>query len=170
MNEKVISEKDYYCDAVDLAYYVANRYYAKYQEEISSLKLQKSLYFLFAYWGGFVEKGNGKKTELKNVFKPYLFPNKLEAWTYGPVVPEVYKKTENIKFISSMIPNDFELHKDIKEFVHGLCDEMFEVSDFKLVEIAHGDRCWNNHYDDSADRHNEEIPKDEIIREYVSKI
>ena len=169
MDKKVISENNYYCDALNLAYYVADRYYGKYKEEISSLKLQKSLYFLFAYWGGFVEKGNGKKTELKNAYKPYLFYNRIEAWTYGPVVPEVYKETEHIKLISSNIPSGVELCKDIKQFVNGLCDEMFEVSDFKLVDLSHSDNCWKKSFVEEDERHNREILKEDIIDEYSKR-
>lgn len=159
-----------YCDAIDLAYYVADRYYDKYHKAISNIKLQKALYFLFAYWGGFVRKGVGKATELNVKYRPYLFSNKIEAWVYGPVIPEVYKQRSDIKFVSAEIPNDIELDSDIKEFVDGLCDEMFEVSDFKLVEIAHQDECWKRHYNDNQEWHNEEIPKEEIIEEYVPKI
>ena len=153
-----------YCKALDLAQYVATKYKNKYKAEISSLKLQKSLYFLFAYWGGFVRKGKGKTTELKETLKEKLFDDKIQAWTYGPVVPNVY----HAGTINSA--SDIVLHTDIKEFVDGLCDEMFEISDFKLVEIAHRDKCWQDHYDDNEEFHNNEIPKEEIISEYALKI
>ena len=77
--------------AKDFACYIKDRYY-KYTDgtkEISPIKLQKALYFCFAYWGGFVNKGkidNQLPKETRNT----LFDDKFEAWAYGPVVPSVY--------------------------------------------------------------------------------
>ena len=92
-------EKDmgYYFEASDLACYISQKFYDKYGYEISSIKLQKSLYFLFAYWGGFVNKScanfaDDRECQEMNKYKRYLFNDRIEAWTYGPVVPEIYKK------------------------------------------------------------------------------
>lgn len=44
---------------------------------VTNLKLQKILYFMWLEWY--------KKRET------YLFDNRVEAWHYGPVVPDVYQ-------------------------------------------------------------------------------
>ena len=154
-----------YCTAQSLAKYVSDKYQKDYSEKISSIKLQKSLYFLFAYWGGFVRKGKNKQTELQTSLNEYLFDNKIEAWTYGPVVPDVYHLNDNFKETPIFNPE-----RTVKEFIDGLCDDMFKVSDFKLVEIAHNDECWKRNYKDTDKTHKREIPKEEIIKEYASKI
>lgn len=43
---------------------------------VTNLKLQKILYFMWIDW--FAKK------------KEYLFDNRIEAWHYGPVIPDVY--------------------------------------------------------------------------------
>lgn len=46
-------------DVRELAIYIKDEYikFAKGKNEISPIKLQKALYFCFAYWGGFVKSG-----------------------------------------------------------------------------------------------------------------
>ena len=59
MKRKVNENKGIF-DAKELASYIKYKYSIlpnKISQEISPLKLQKSLYFCFAYWGGFVRKG-----------------------------------------------------------------------------------------------------------------
>ena len=50
----------------------------KEREGITNLKLQKVLYFVQAYY-------------LAKLNRP-LFPDNIEAWEYGPVIPSVYRK------------------------------------------------------------------------------
>lgn len=45
---------------------------------VTNLKLQKILYFLWIDW----YRGTGE----------YLFDDRMEAWYYGPVVPDVYHR------------------------------------------------------------------------------
>lgn len=59
--------------------------------EISNLKLQKVLYLI-------LEKGIKEEDTV-------LFDAKLEAWTYGPVFPEIY--TEFMRFGGGNIPLAF---------------------------------------------------------------
>ena len=72
-------------DVLELANYIAYKHKEKKGIDISPLKLQKSLYFLFAYWGGFVRKGkqNPEYTEIDLTdFDEYLFDEEFEAWLY----------------------------------------------------------------------------------------
>lgn len=52
-------------NAKELAFYISDLYISKYSKEISPIKLQKSLYFTFAYWGGFEEKVRKTNQKLK---------------------------------------------------------------------------------------------------------
>lgn len=157
-----------YCSAKDLAIYIANRFYNRFHCNISNLKLQKSLYFLFAYWSGFVRQGEGKQTEIKEVLQRDLFDDKIEAWPYGPVVRSVYDECEQIKQLAKE-GSALSLPSVVQDFIDGMLDDIFSLSDFKLVEISHQDDCWKRNYNQYDDFHNKEITKDEIAYEYSQK-
>ena len=156
-------------DAMDFASYIKYKYNElNPSRNISPLKMQKSLYFCFAYWGAFARKGNSSKNEVKESFDEYLFPNDIEAWVYGPVVPDVYKKFDKIKDCNP--DNLFEDKEYVRTFIDGVLDDVLHASDFRLVNISHEDSCWKRHFHENSINHNEEIPKDEIIEEYVTQI
>lgn len=154
-------------NAIELSKYIKYKYLQEYHKEISHLKLQKSLYFCFAYWGSFVR--NGKKTKLTEIDMSnqdeILFDNTIEAWVYGPVVPDVYKIQDSIE-----AQKEFPIENEIaQEYINGVLDSVLPVSDFKLVEESHKDESWKNHFDFEERIHNNEIPKEEIINEYSEK-
>lgn len=64
-----------------------------------------------------------------------------------------------------------ELFKDIniKSYIDGILKDLFEVSDFTLVDIAHNDSSWKNNFDFKELMHNNVISKEEIIQEYASR-
>ncbi len=158
--------------ALDLAKYICYMYYKKYKKDISPIKLQKSLYFCFAYWGGYVRKNNKNKNfvEERISLSEYLFDDTFKAWVYGPVIPEIFKKYKNKNIDYADLDVDCIFDKTnitVKEAIDSLLNELFEVSDFKLVSISHEDECWKNHFDIFADDHDEDIPPEEIINEYA---
>ena len=55
------------------------------------------------------------------------------------------------------------------EFIDYLLPQLFDISDFGLVDLSHQDKCWKEHYNENDERHNEIIPKKEIIDEYYNK-
>lgn len=154
--------------AEKLASYIKAKYYDEYKREISPLKLQKSLYFCFAYWGGFVKKGKNSEqmTEIDvSEFDEYLFEDEIEAWVYGPVVRNVYVKQKDIpKNLNSPFENEF-----IKQYIDGILDNILKVSDFVLVEESHKDNAWKNNFDFNELTHSNIIPKEDIIEEYANK-
>lgn len=154
--------------AEKLASYIKAKFYDKYKREISPLKLQKSLYFCFAYWGGFIRKGkNSQKMSEIDVseYDEFLFDDTIEAWVYGPVVRSVYMKQKEIqKEFNSPFKDEF-----IKQYIDGILDEILPISDFSLVEESHKDNCWKNNFDFNEQMHSNEIPKEEIINEYACK-
>lgn len=150
--------------AKELACYIIDYYREKFGKEISPIKLQKSLYFCFAYWGGFVRKSKLADTEITINKSDWLFDEEIEAWVYGPVVPDVYHDTN---LMSNKNENLFNGLDDIKEFINGVLDDILNVSDFKLVEVSHSDNCWKNNFDPSSERYNAVIDKEDIISEYA---
>ena len=164
-----------YINAIDLAKYINDKYKKKYKSDISSIKLQKSLYFLFAYWGGFVKglqtnKGDGLIETQGIDYKTYLFDNKIEAWIYGPVITDVYHNFNSVKKYDKKAEEEINnLPIEVKSFIDDLLDDIFEVSDFKLVDLSHNDDCWKKNFSEEDERHNREILKEDIIDEYSKR-
>lgn len=155
-------------DAKELAAYIKYKYTEQTGNlDIPPIKLQKALYFLLAYWGGFIRKGtnNPDFSEISSHdYDEILFDNRIEAWVYGPVVPDVYAIETSIE------PNSkIDVDEYIKNFIDGLLEDIFKVSDFKLVELSHNDLAWKNHFDYDEEYHNQEITKEEIISEYARR-
>ena len=162
--ENNIVVKESILDAKELACYISNYYKEKFQHDITPIKLQKSLYFCFAYWGGFVQKSKLPNTEITINKSDWLYGQDIEAWVYGPVVPEVYHEQNLSQFDNS---NLFKDNEDVMEFINGVLDDILKVSDFKLVEVSHMDNCWKNNFDINSEFHNTVINKDDIVEEYA---
>ena len=149
--------------------YIADKHNKDYHSMISLIKLQKSLYFCFAYWGGFIL--NSKKSESMLNFSPYLFHANFQAWGLGPVISEIVKKYnakeyDNISLTQDDIERIFNNNKILKETIISLLNDIFQISDFKLVNIAY-DNTWKSHYEGVK---NKIMPADEIIKEYSIKV
>ena len=65
-------------------------------DSITHLKLQKLLYYAQAWYMVLTE----------NEAEPILFEEKIEAWTHGPVVREVYNKYSEMRYDSIPRPDD----------------------------------------------------------------
>lgn len=155
-------------DARVLANYISGKYKEKYTSEISPLKLQKSLYFLFAEWGSFVARGqnyaNSTEFDVSN-FNKYLFNDEIKAWVYGPVIVSAYKtKLTDFNDFSSIKSNQFR-----KGFIDGLLKDLFRLTDFDLVDLSHEDIVWQKAFINNENAGNVELNKDEIIDEYIQK-
>ena len=170
-----------YLSAIQLAEYIKERYRTTYDKEISSLKLQKSLYFCFAYWAGFVSKddSNTEIKELGEELNPILFDDRIEAWAYGPVVPEVFRHQKecedgrtNRKLCQEILKyTNITLEKNdtLKGAINDILDDIFNISDFGLVSMSHNDYSWYSNYNENDIKHNREIKKETIINEYSKK-
>lgn len=156
--------------AMDFASYIKYKYKELKPNvvNISPLKLQKALYFCFAYWGAFARKGNHAQNEVGQHFDEYLFHEEIQAWVYGPVVPYVYRHSKEIKDCN---PEEMFAGKGyMKDFIDGVLEDVLNASDFRLVSISHEDNCWKNNFYEKDDLHDKEIPKEEIILEYGNQI
>ncbi len=157
-------------NVLDLAKYLNFLHNDLYDRNISPLKLQKVLFFLFGEWGAFIKNSSADNDgkDLVN-YSMYLFDSDFEAWVYGPVVIEVYKKFNNETLSEEEIFNSFE-KKYVGHFIKDLCKELFELSDFRLVELSHQKKCWKNNYKAEDTFHNKIINKDDIIHEFAGEI
>jgi len=99
-------------------------------ELLSNLKLQKLLY----YCQGFFYTITNRR----------LFNEEIQAWQYGPVVPDVYSQFK--RFGSNGIENqgdlDFSLQKDEVEIIDEVFDYFNQFSAIKLMEMTHSEPTW----------------------------
>lgn len=146
--------------AIDIAQNIINIYNARVDElvgnydiapeYITNLKLQKLLYFVQAI--------------CLMVFGKKAFPEKIVAWSYGPVVKEVYQQYKqnhageiisetNVKNISS------GLYKIIDEVINSYGS----IEANKLIDFTHEEEPWIN------TEINKEIDT-ELIKSYFNKV
>ena len=116
-------------------YDVAKYFLAQVDEDagdlISNLKLQKLLYYVQGF-------------HLALYDEP-LFPEPIEAWTHGPVVPELYHyyKKYGVGAIPCPKDVDFSIYD---EGTRSLLDEVYSVfgqfSAWKLRNMTHEEEPW----------------------------
>lgn len=116
------------CKAINVAKYIINTIH------IDNLKLQKLLYYCQAV-----------HLVLRN--KP-LFNDAIEAWMYGPVVPDVYKKYK--KYGLETIPygkDDFLQLSDSEMRTIGMVIKYYgDMTGVQLVSKTHLEEPWKNVY------------------------
>ncbi|MCQ2322537.1 MAG: DUF4065 domain-containing protein [Bacteroidales bacterium] len=102
---------------------------------ISNLKLQKILYFVQAEF--LVAKDQP------------CFAESIEAWDFGPVVPDVYHRykiygSANIPYIAQN--ESFPFSCEDQGLIDGIIDECAKYSASTLVEITHNQAPWKDAY------------------------
>jgi uncharacterized phage-associated protein len=124
----------------------------KEREGITNLKLQKILYFAQAYY-------------LSKISKPLFFEN-IEAWEYGPVVLEVYRKFKT-KGSNPIICEEDEssLSDEDKETLKKIWGTFGGYSASKLVDIAHAHTPWKD-----ANKSANKIISHKAIKEYYAPL
>jgi uncharacterized phage-associated protein len=103
------------------------------QELLSNMKLQKLLYY-----------AQGLHLALKNA---PLFQSRIEAWTYGPVVPEVYHVHKHHEAGGIPANPNFDpasIDDDTKDFLDEIYEVFGQFSAIRLMELAHSDQCWKD--------------------------
>lgn len=153
--------------ALDVARFVIN-YSNEKDYGISNLKLQKILYFIQA---GFLLSLKGQKP---------CFNDCIEAWDFGPVVPEVYQEFKQygsgsiptvdsyIKFVGWDVQrekfDDSVINDDDKQLIKRIVDKFACYSATDLVKLTHNQAPWINAY---CPNENNEITN-EAIMEYFN--
>jgi len=168
INVPIFSAKDLACYILD--YYKDNVS----KNKMSDIVLQKSLYFLFAFWGGFIRQGHiDNNPEVMNQSE-ILFDDNIEAWTYGPVVADIYYYRKDglldAYYDNKYVGKDklFENKEFLKITLDGILKDLVKVDPFRLVTISHRDKSWIDKFDGETSHHNV-IDKEDIISEYASR-
>ncbi len=108
-------------------------HYANLEEDglVTNLKLQKLLYYAQGFHLA--------------LFDQPLFPESIEAWQYGPVVPEVYHNYKSCGRNPLPEPTDFN-PETIEPETHELLDEVYGVfgkyTGTVLANLTHQEKPW----------------------------
>lgn len=114
--------------------------------EIGPLKLQKGLYFLFAFYiNTYSIEPKTDVIETENIFPKYLFQADFEAWNYGPVIRDVYLKFKEKQYTPRQYQFS-EKDKEIEIFIKDAMKMIVEKSDFALVDRVQEDIAWQKAY------------------------
>ena len=120
--------------ALDIAKYVIG--YCDYKRyDVSNLKLQKILYFIQA--------------EFLVTLGVACFKEPIQAWAFGPVVPQVYQEYK--KFASSNILIDYKMEGILKsekeeKLVKKIVDQCDKYSTSELMRFTQNQGPWLNAY------------------------
>lgn len=163
-----MSDEYFFNDVDECIKYINNKLIVK-----TPIRLQKTLYFLWAiYSGTYGNMGvdNGENEDIDINYPKYLFPVQFEAWQYGPVIKDVCLKyklgeydEENLDKYNRKIENEVE--KDILNFIDDLIQELNKIPDFNLVQRSHQDNSWKNVY--IPGEQNIKMNLDDIKKEYI---
>lgn len=121
-------------------------------DTLSPLKLQKGLYFLYAYYLAMYSEVSEGEGEIDYDLPKELFPAQFEAWNYGPVIRDVYHQRKNgedyYKNLSEKFDFDTKFNtnseKEVKSFIDDLFSQIYKASDFSLVDRSHSDKAWED--------------------------
>lgn len=104
---------------------------------ITNLQLQKIMYFALGFM---IEENRELAQELFN-------QEPMEAWIYGPVVPDIYNEYKIYKSrpIEDLGQSSNRLDND---YINNIIDRLIQVDPFKLVEISHRHRFWKENSQD----------------------
>lgn len=126
-------------DALDLAKYIVTKCVDD-KQPISNLQLQKILYYI-------------QKEYLKH--DRLAFSDEIEAWQFGPVVPDVYYYYcgfGSMKMIYSCV--NFEISEENKKIVDPIVEEKRDLPPWVLVEETHKlGGAWEQIYNNGKGSH-----------------
>ena len=119
----------------DVAKYFLTQVDEDAEDFITNLKLQKLSY----YAQGFYLAINDEP----------LFPETIEAWQHGPVVPDLYQKYKTYRANPIPIPEDIDFSLFNTE-IRDLLDEIYcvygQFSPWKLRDMTHSETPWIEAY------------------------
>ena len=121
---------------------------------LTNMKLQKLVY----YAQGFFLAINDQP----------LFQERIEAWTHGPVVPDLYHSYKGFGNGAIMPPDDFDVSA-IGAEESSLIEEVYEVlgqfSAWRLRNMTHEEPPWRDH-----EEYAEEIPQPELAAYFKTRL
>lgn len=136
---------------------------------ITPLRLQKSLYFLFAFYGASYGKINNEDGIAEDSYPKYLFEGKFEAWQYGPVDRDIYSKNKKGELVATEWEPKTEKDRNVLLLIDEVLEAVNQLGDFELVERSHQDLAWQKARTPLEDKP-QLMNNDLIIEDYVTEI
>lgn len=163
----------FFKSATDAAVYVY-----KHLKNPTPIKIQKGLYFLWAFYAATYGNLSSEEGEMRDIprinYPSRLFKANFEAWRYGPVINEIWKFDKDEKFNThsnySICNVSESTKKEILGFINDMLIQIDNVNDFGLVKRSHQDNAWKSVYKKNSQHlrmNNEEIVDD--YTRYVEK-
>ncbi len=123
--------------------------------QVDNLKLQKLLYYSQAVH--LVRKG------------VVLFEDKIEAWRYGPVIPNVYHQYKHFGF-DVIVPehesSSSKLCIDQMKTIDMVLTYYGEMSAVRLVNETHSEDPWKDVYEENENK----VIDVDVMREYYTRM
>lgn len=117
----------------DVAAYILER-----QGRMTTMKLQKLCYYSQAWhltW-----TGNS------------LFPNRIEAWANGPVVPDLYRQHRGEFSIDHLpVGDSSNITADERESIDAVLKAYGDMQPYELIDQTHSEAPWRDARGDVAD-------------------
>ena len=127
---------------------------------VDTMKLLKLTYIAHGYYLGFFDRS--------------LFSNKVEAWKYGPVIPELYGVIKRFRSMAVDIElvdlySEHEVSQEDREFLASMWQSYKHLSGRELSALTHQPGSpWDQVY--IKDQYNLVIPNEIIKNYYLTKI
>lgn len=156
--------KYFFSNAEELLSYLAAKL-----DNPTPLKIQKSLYFLWAFYAatyGSIDYSHESEFSQTDKYPLRLFPASFKAWQYGPVLNKIYADDKDNSITPSLEKKHCttKMEKDVWSFIDDMITQINPINDFGLVARSHQDKAWRDAYH-AGESHYKMNEKD-IIRDY----
>lgn len=128
-------------------FHLANYIALRYQDSVTPMKLQKLLYYCYVW---------------QLVASDKKFDASFEAWTYGPVEPEIYNAYK--KFGKKPVQADKDSIISAEPLLDFIMDSYAVYSAIELSKTTHLESPWKKYRDTG-----EVIPDDELLAFYTKQ-
>lgn len=136
------------------------------RQHLSAIRLHKSLYFLFAYYGATYGKINTENSESDKTYPAMLFDETFEAWAYGPVISRFVGQTMHSFDEATTLIALQDDYPEVFAFIDEILADLDELCDWSLIDRSRQDLVWKR-AKQTTDRQMHSL---DIIEEYKAAI
>ena len=126
------------------------------EKDLTPLRLHKSIYLLFAYYGAFAQLSN-KKNHLVDV--------QFEAWDYGPVVRAIWQN--QFHFLNLNGESTVSISDNDNKLLIMILSQIDDISEYSLSARTKADKTFKKAHTAS---NTTIINNDDLIAEYIDDL